>query len=91
MSLATVTDCTVTGCSFNHDGCTAGAITMATRTPEPTCVTFISLDVVAGTKAPHASVGACQRADCVFNDNLLCTAEGVKVGDGADCLTFTAR
>ena len=39
-------------------------------------------------------VGACQRADCVPNESLECTATSVRVGAGADtadCLTFQAR
>ena len=38
-----------------------------------------------------ASVGACQRGECVHNDHLMCTASEVHVGpgaDNADCLTY---
>ena len=38
-----------------------------------------------------AQVGACQRAECVHNDHLMCKAAEVHVGpgrDNADCLTY---
>lgn len=37
-------------------------------------------------------VGACQRADCLHNKDLECTAEAVRIGpgaDNADCLTYS--
>lgn len=87
MSVAPVTECAVAGCSYNHDGCTADAITISKS--DASCVTFISLDMIGGTSKPHAHVGACQRLECLFNDHLLCNAERVRVGDDAECLTFT--
>lgn len=90
MSVATVSECTVAGCSYNHDGCTADAITIADRDSDATCVTFISLDMIGGTRKPDAHVGACQRMECAFNDHLLCNANSVQVGDDAECMTFTA-
>lgn len=88
MSAAAVSECTVAGCSYNHDGCTADAITIADRNSDAACVTFISLDMIGGTKQPEAHVGACQRIECMFNDHLLCGADSVRVGNDAECLTF---
>jgi hypothetical protein len=39
-------------------------------------------------------VGACHRAECKLNEQLECTAAGVRIGKGADvadCLTYEAR
>ncbi|MEF3120103.1 DUF1540 domain-containing protein, partial [Kocuria flava] len=46
-----------------------------------------------GLPTVHAEVGACQRAECVHNSHLMCTAHDVKIGAGADeadCLTYQA-
>ncbi|WP_366101390.1 DUF1540 domain-containing protein [uncultured Dietzia sp.] len=37
-------------------------------------------------------MGACQRVECAHNKDLLCSAESVTIGSGADtadCLTYT--
>ncbi|MDO5701596.1 MAG: hypothetical protein Q4P36_09050 [Bowdeniella nasicola] len=83
-----VDTCESTDCSYNHDGCTAFAMTMA----DEGCATFIDLGTRGGLDRVTAKVGACQRADCAFNENLECSADAVRVGAGdAECLTFTAR
>lgn len=90
-----VSECTVAGCSYNnHSACHAGAVTIGGHGAAAQCATFIPLNVKGGLDTVLASVGACQRADCAFNENLSCTASEVRVGaagDLADCLTYTAR
>ena len=85
-----VAECTVTGCSYNHDhDCHAGAITV-TGSGSAACGTFVDTADKGGVDA-SGHVGACHRADCQHNDHLECTAAGVEVGAGADpadCLTF---
>lgn len=85
-----VSQCAVEGCSFNHDGCHAFAVTMASEG----CGTFMPLNIRGGLDRVTAQVGACERADCVKNDHLFCTADAITVGAGgdtADCLTFSAK
>ncbi|WP_129657789.1 DUF1540 domain-containing protein [Rothia uropygialis] len=92
MSVMTdVAECTVSNCSFNHDGCTAFAVTITGEPQDASCGTFISLDADGGLPRAQAHVGACQRIECFFNKDLMCGAESVKVGSatsGADCLTY---
>jgi hypothetical protein len=89
MALPIISTCSVDGCSYNHDhDCHAGAITVMHDTSA--CGTYYSNGVKGGGDAKGA-VGACQRADCVHNSMLECTASGIEVGaadDRADCLTF---
>lgn len=90
-----VTECTVLGCSYNdHSNCHAGAITIVGAGDDAQCATFIPLNVKGGLDKVLASVGACQRTDCVHNSDLECTATAVRVGAGhdlADCLTYQPR
>jgi hypothetical protein len=47
-----------------------------------------------GGREHSGLVGACHRAECKFNEQLECTAAGVRIGKGADvadCLTYEAR
>lgn len=91
MSIATVS-CTTTACAFNNNGCNALAITIGGATGAATCGTFVTLDVRGGSADSKASVGACQRLECKFNNDLLCTADGVSIaGDTAQCQTYVAR
>lgn len=86
-----VAECSVAGCSYNHDGCRAFAVTI---TDDSSCGTFIPLSAKGGLDRVMAQVGACQRADCTHNDHLECHADAVRVGPGADladCLTYTPR
>ena len=91
LELPTVTDCSVDGCSYNHDhACGAAAITVG----QSACVTFIPLSIKGGLVQLNSHGGACQRADCGHNSDLECTASSVRIGstaDVADCLTYTAR
>ncbi|BCW53321.1 MULTISPECIES: DUF1540 domain-containing protein [Micrococcaceae] len=87
-----VADCSVTRCSFNdHEGCTAHAITVGGSQDHASCATFIETGIHGGLPKVLADVGACQRAECVHNDHLMCNAPEVHVGpgaDNADCLTY---
>lgn len=83
-----ISECAVEGCSYNHDGCTAFAITVD---GDADCVTFIDIGARGGLDQVVARVGACQRVECLFNQNLECSAEAVRVGPGggtANCLTY---
>ncbi|MDR2722320.1 MAG: DUF1540 domain-containing protein [Cellulomonadaceae bacterium] len=98
LELPAVGECTIDGCSYNHDhACGAGAITIGGTPGDASCVTFIALDAKGGLSKQVAAVGACQRADCSHNDALECAAPSVRIGAGvddpshADCLTFAAR
>jgi hypothetical protein len=92
---ASVTDCSVTRCSFNdHEGCTAAAITVGGNENHAACATFIDTGVRGGLPKVLATIGACQRAECVHNEHLMCGASEVRVGpgaDNADCLTYDHR
>ena len=82
-------ECTVAGCSYNHDGCTAFAVTIDDSTD---CVTFIDIGTRGGLDRVVAQVGACQRSSCTFNNDLECTATAVRIGPGggtANCLTYS--
>lgn len=94
MTTATIDECTTTSCAFNHNGCTAFAITIAGSANHAACGTFVELDARGGLPSASAQVGACQRAECLHNTDLMCTAEGIRVGAGADtadCLNYQAR
>lgn len=80
--LPVVADCAVKDCSYNNDGCSATAMNMGVDG----CTTFIALDERGGLDRV-AHVGACQKADCAFNEHLECGAEKVRVAAGK-CLTY---
>ena len=83
-NLPQVSDCAVADCSYNHNGCEAAAMTMGVGG----CSTFIALPQVGGI-GTKASVGACVKADCEYNDHLECGAEAIKVGSASgECLTY---
>ncbi|MGX7828906.1 DUF1540 domain-containing protein [Actinokineospora sp. 24-640] len=88
-----VNECTVTKCSYNHDGCHAYAITVSGMNGSADCGTFVPLQEKGGLPKVVAQVGACSRADCEFNSELECTASGVRIGPGegshaANCRTY---
>jgi hypothetical protein len=92
-SMPAVNECTVTDCSYNHDGCHAFAITISGANDAGDCGTFVPLGAKGGLDTVVAQVGACSRADCVHNADLECTASGVRIGPGAgdhaaNCLTY---
>lgn len=85
-----VSACAVTDCAYNIDGCRAFAVTVNTAAE---CGTYIPRDEKIPPKV-NAQVGACQRANCVHNLDLECTATNVtfdRSGGKAECLTFTPR
>lgn len=93
--LPAVTECSVTGCSYNdHSNCHAAAITITGAPGDAECATFIPLGTKGGLDKVLSHVGACQRAECVHNVDLECSAASVRVGpgaDSADCLTYDPR
>lgn len=95
LEMPPVAECTVSGCSYNHDGCHAFAVTIADHGSRAECATFIPLSAKGGLDKVVAQVGACQRLDCVHNEVLECRASSVRIGAGgsdtADCLTYTPR
>jgi hypothetical protein len=88
LEMPKVADCTVTSCSYNHDGCHAYAITVA---EEATCATFVEMPLKGGVD-PTGLVGACQQSGCVHNVGLECHAPAIQVGSvAAECQTFSPR
>ena len=89
IDLPLVQDCSVSECSYNNNGCAAGAVTIGYGR---TCSTFVPLSIRGGLERKSPVVGACQKADCSFNTDLECTASAIRVGStSADCLTYQAR
>ncbi|MBF5083306.1 DUF1540 domain-containing protein [Quadrisphaera sp. INWT6] len=97
LEMPAVSECTVAGCSYNHDGCHAFAITVSGGDGSADCGTFIPLGTKGGLDKVVAQVGACSRTECSFNADLECSASSIRVGAGASgadtaaCLTYTAR
>ena len=92
IAMPRVLECSVSGCGYNHDGCTAFAITVGSMSTS--CDTFVDTGVSGGIGQLKAQVGACKRSDCVHNADLECHAAAITVGEGADladCLTFEAK
>jgi hypothetical protein len=88
LEMPKVAGCTVTSCSYNHDGCHAFAITMA---EEATCATYVEMPLKGGVE-PIGLVGACQQSACTHNVDLECHAPAIQVGSAAaDCQTFEPR
>ena len=90
MEMPHVQSCTVTECGYNHDGCTAFAVTIGSLLSAE-CDTYVNSGDQGGTGKALAQVGACKRADCVHNTDLECHAPAIVVGasgDKADCLTY---
>ncbi|KRC59067.1 hypothetical protein ASE14_14840 [Agromyces sp. Root81] len=93
--LPAVAECSVAGCSYNdHSHCHAAAVTIGGSVGDAECATFIPLGKKGGLDKVITHVGACQRAECVHNESLECTAASVRIGagaDDADCLTYDPR
>jgi hypothetical protein len=94
ITMPLVDECTVLGCSYNHDGCHAFAITVSGVDGVADCGTFVPLSAKGGLPVVEAQVGACSRADCLYNADLECSANAIRVGPGpgdhaANCLTYT--
>lgn len=92
LEMPRVQQCTVVECGYNHQGCTAFAITIGGVSSG--CDTFVESDTKGGMGSAIAQVGACKRSECVYNSDLECHAPAITVGSGpsmADCLTFQPR
>lgn len=90
MDLPRVADCTASSCAHNHGGCHAGAVTISHDDGD--CATFPT-GTTGGLPTVMATVGACQRTECAFNEQAACTASEVHIGSGTDtaqCLTYSA-
>ncbi len=88
--MAPITECLMDECAYNnkHD-CHAYAITV--HSGDSACSTFLPLASDGGLGMFVAKVGACQRSECMHNADLVCSADGVRIGAGsgtARCLTF---
>jgi len=85
-----VGNCSVRHCAFNREGnCHAQAITVGDSI-DPICDTFMASERHNRRRA-HGGVGACKVASCRHNDDLLCTADSVRVGmhdQHARCETY---
>lgn len=91
-TLTPVSACSATACSYNHDGCTAPAITVGGSDSAASCTTFIELDARGGLPTASGQVGACQRLECKHNSDLMCTAASIEVvGDTANCARYEAE
>lgn len=85
-----VRDCAVRSCAYNQNGCHAFAITVGSS-DRAHCETFADVPIKGGVTTMIAQVGACKRADCRHNDDLVCHAPSITIGpdlDAADCLTY---
>lgn len=88
-TLTAITSCAATECAFNNDGCTAGAITVGGTGSEAKCTTMLTLDARGGLPVADGRVGACQRIECVFNKDLMCTSPTIAIdGDTANCTSY---
>lgn len=88
IAMPSVRDCDVKECSFNREGCSAFAMTMG----QSGCATFIQLDTAGGLDKVTAQVGACQKDDCKFNENLECQADYVRIsGANGECMMYEPR
>jgi hypothetical protein len=95
LEMASITECSVVGCSYNdHSGCNAFAVTIGGSGASAGVRDIHSAVRKGGLSKVVGHVGACQRADCVHNESLECSATSVRIGAGsdtADCLTFQPR
>ncbi len=92
LEMPKVSECTVTGCGYNHDGCHAFAITIGRDAAS--CDTFIDTSSKGGLDRVVAQVGACKRTDCTYNIDMECGAPAIRVAAGkdiADCQTYSPR
>jgi hypothetical protein len=87
-----VKECVVTECSYNTGKvCHAMAI-MVGDDVCPMCDTYTNYMSKGGVPDATGKVGACRTSDCIYNDSLECSADGINVGwhqNHAECMTFT--
>ncbi len=88
-----VKECTVTECAYNRgNSCHALAITVGGGT-DHNCDTMFCRSSHVSRRDP-AGVGACKAPDCIYNEDLECTASSIEVGmhvNMAECKTFSSR
>ena len=91
MDVVKVVSCDASECAFNQEAqCHALAITIGGGTDHQ-CDTYCPGKEKGGLARVSCGVGACKVPACKFNDHLMCTAPGIKIGhEGAvvDCLSF---
>src|SRR5687768_16762768 len=90
MNMPRVQTCTVPECGYNHDGCTAFAITIGSLTTAE-YDTFINSREPVCKGVATAQDGVCKRPDRTYKEKLECSAHAITVGasaDKADCLTY---
>jgi hypothetical protein len=89
-----VLDCTAEECAYNmRHICHAMAVTIGNGGC-PLCDTAIKSSRKAGMRDIIAKVGACKVENCMHNDALECTADGIHVKihiDHAECTTFKPK
>jgi hypothetical protein len=82
----------MSNCAYNKNiACHTLGITVG---PHAECNTFVHASARAGFKEVKGGVGACQTAECAFNNSLECAAPDVNVSGHekhADCTTFRAK
>lgn len=88
-AVTTIAKCATTSCAYNDSGCKAFAVTIA-GAEKASCATFIALDARGGL-GNGGQVGACQRLECKYNSDLMCTAEGVEISATQECLAYSPR
>lgn len=92
MDMSCIDKCAMAECAYNQDGmCHTMAITVGAHAE---CNTYVHASSRGGFQEVNGGVGACQTADCKFNDMLECTAAGIDVaghGKHADCETFQKK
>ncbi|KGF05527.1 DUF1540 domain-containing protein [Arcanobacterium sp. S3PF19] len=88
MKTTTIDSCAISECAFNNNGCSAVAVTIAGKANDASCGTFIALNEHGGLPVAHATIGACQRVECVHNHQLLCDAAAIDVNAKADCSLY---
>lgn len=94
MKMPDVKKCEMEMCAYNKDmACHAMAITVGGHEC-PECDTMARETMDAGDDEAMAGVGACKVSNCMHNEKLECTADGIAVGrfgDTAACRTFERR
>ena len=58
-----IRSCAATACAFNHDGCTAPAITVGGTAGAPACGTLVVLDARGGLPVAQGRVGTGQSSE----------------------------
>ena len=89
-----VISCDASECAFNQEGqCHALAITVGGGTDHQ-CDTYWPSSEKGGLPSVICNVGACKVPNCKFNDHLMCSSPGIKVGHEGkvvDCLSYVGR